>query len=71
PGGRTFATVYDPTNANAFQVGLEEDKKSVMHNRIDEAHWHLKNAQDRSQQKAQDERISQLKKTTPEVENVC
>ncbi len=51
PGGRTFATVYDPTNANAFQVGLEEDKKSVMrrwHNKIDETQWHLKNAQKRS-----------------------
>ncbi|MES9879330.1 MAG: hypothetical protein ABW185_00420 [Sedimenticola sp.] len=39
PGGSTFATVYNPTNANAFQVGLEEDKRSVMrqwHNKIDE-----------------------------------
>ncbi len=65
PGGRTFATVYDPTNASAFQVGLEEDKKSVMrrwHNKIDETQWHLNNAQKRSQQKAQDERITQLKK---------
>ncbi len=65
PGGRTFATVYDPTNANAFQVGLEEDKKSVMrawHNKIDETHWHLKNAQKRSQRQAQDDRTSQLKK---------
>ncbi len=65
PGGRTFATVYDPTNANAFQVGLEEDKKAVMrawHNKIDETHWHLTNAQKRSQRQAQDDRSSQLKK---------
>lgn len=41
PGGRTFATVYDPINTAAYQVGLEDDKKfdlMPIHDKIDETH---------------------------------
>ncbi len=31
PGGRTFATVYDPTNCEAYSVGTEDDKRAVIH----------------------------------------
>ncbi|KAH3839068.1 hypothetical protein DPMN_112490 [Dreissena polymorpha] len=29
PGGRTFATMYDPIDCNVFQVGIEEDQQYV------------------------------------------
>ncbi len=31
PGGRTFATVYDPTNCEAYSVGTEDKKRAVIH----------------------------------------
>ncbi|KAH3717683.1 hypothetical protein DPMN_060478 [Dreissena polymorpha] len=65
PGGRTFATVYDPIDCNVFQVGIEEDKQYViskLHNKIDHAHMHLTKAQNKKQQQAARERIVSLKK---------
>jgi IS605 OrfB family transposase len=66
PGGRTFATVYDPIDCNVFQVGIEEDKQYViskLHNTIYHAHKHLTKAQKKKQQQAVQERIVSLKKT--------
>jgi len=65
PGGRTFATVYDPIDCSVFQVGIEEDKQYVMsklHNKINHAHKHLTKAQNKQQQQAAQERIVSLKK---------
>ena len=65
PGGRTFATVYDPVDCSAFQVGLEEDKMydiRKLHNKIDEAQKHLTYAQEHNNSTAQKQRIRQLKK---------
>ncbi|KAH3753320.1 hypothetical protein DPMN_187955 [Dreissena polymorpha] len=66
PGGRTFATVYDPIDCSVFQVGIEEDKQYViskLHNKIYHAHKHLTKAQNKKQQQAASERIVSLKKT--------
>ncbi|KAH3850879.1 hypothetical protein DPMN_093354 [Dreissena polymorpha] len=66
PGGRTFATVYDPIDCCVFQVGIKEDKQYViskLHNKIDHAHMHLTKAQNKKQQQAASERIVSLKKT--------
>jgi transposase len=65
PGGRTFATVYDPTECIAYQVGTVEDKKRVirkLHDRIDKTHAHLQRAIERNHEKAKEERTAQLKK---------
>ena len=65
PGGRTFATVYDPIDCSVFQVGIKEDKQYVirkLHDKIDHAHKHLTKAQKKKQQKAAQERIVSLKK---------
>ena len=65
PGGRTFATVYDPVGKIVYQVGVEEDKKfdlRPIHSKIDETHNHLSNAQNRNQQIAAEQRKAQLKK---------
>lgn len=46
-------------------MGIAEDKHfdlRPIHDKIDEAHWHLTNAQKRNQVKANEERSSQLKK---------
>ncbi|KAH3690924.1 hypothetical protein DPMN_192748 [Dreissena polymorpha] len=66
PGGRTFATVYDPIDCCVFQVGIKEDKQYViskLHNKIDHAQMHLRKAQNKKQQQAARERIVSLKKT--------
>lgn len=65
PGGRTFATVYDPIAKTAYQVGTEEDKRFNLwpiHDKIDETHWHLTNAQKRNQPWVAEDRMRQLKK---------
>ena len=65
PGGRTFATVYDPIEHNAFQVGTKEDKLydiKPIHEKLDKAHRYLKHAQSCNQAKAIEERKAQLRK---------
>ncbi len=65
PGGRTFATVYDPIDCSVFQVGIKEDKQYVirkLQDKIDHAHKHLTKAQKKKQRQAAQERIVSLKK---------
>lgn len=65
PGGRTFATCYDPSNLKVFQVGRKEDKERVihkLHDKIDQVHSLLSKARDRKQEQAVQDRIGQLKK---------
>ena len=65
PGGRTFATCYDPSNLKCFQVGRKEDKERIIykiHEKIDRVHEQLTLAQKKNQRQAIEDRISQLKK---------
>ena len=41
PGGRTFATCYDPSNLKCFQIGRKGDKERIiykLHDKIDRVH---------------------------------
>jgi IS605 OrfB family transposase len=65
PGGRTFATCYDPSNLKCFQVGRKEDKERIiyrLHDKIDRVHEQLSLAIQRNQTQAKNDRIGQLKK---------
>ncbi|XP_045186055.2 uncharacterized protein LOC123544064 [Mercenaria mercenaria] len=65
PGGRTFATCYDPSNIKTFQIGPEADKKEIIHKyheKIDQVHRLLAYAQKKKQTQAVQDRIGQLKK---------
>ena len=64
PGGRSFNTIYDPSNVKCFQVGIEKDKAQIKiyEQQIDRAHFNLTKAIEKKQVQAKENRITQLKK---------
>ena len=64
PGGRSFNTIYDPSNVKCYQVGIENDKIQIKiyQNQIDKAQFRLKKACKKKQRQAKQDRITQLKK---------
>jgi putative transposase len=65
PGSRSFATVYDPTEKTAYQVGTRKDKQRAipeLQRKIDMAKAALQRAIDKNHKQAIDERRAQLRK---------
>ena len=64
PGGRTFNTIYDPSNVKCYQIGIENDKAQIkiFQNQIDRSQFHLQKAIEKQQPQAKEDRITQLKK---------
>ena len=64
PGGRTFNTIYDPSNVKCYQVGIEKDKAKIKmyEQQIDRAQLYLTKAIEKEQLQAKEDRITQLKK---------
>ena len=65
PGARTFATVYDPSNLEIFQVGLQEDKDTVIRpllHQINETLDHIHTATQKEHFQERENRIGRLKK---------
>ena len=65
PGARTFATVYDPSNLEKFQVGLQEDKDTVIRpllHQINETLDHIHTATQKEHFQERENSIGRLKK---------
>ena len=64
PGGRSFNTIFDPSNVKCYQVGIENDKAQIkiFQNQIDRSQFHLQKAIEKKHFQAKEDRITQLKK---------
>ena len=64
PGGRSFNTIFDPSNVKCYQVGIENDKAQIKlyQTEIDKAQFYLQKAIKKKHRQAKQDRITHLKR---------
>lgn len=73
PGGRTMATIYDPVNRHAWQVGTQQDKKYLikpLQNKIDAVMAQLQLAIGREQKSRIMDKKRELKKLHTKMKRI-